>query len=49
MKQYTNNLTPEMLAAFDQSPFTTEQLAGIDDEALSLIEKQNAYTENFLK
>lgn len=43
MKQYTNNLTPEMLAAFDHSPFTTEQLAGMNDEALSLIEKQNAY------
>ena len=43
MKQYTNELTPEMLAAFDKSPFTTEQLAGMNDEARSLIEKQNAY------
>ncbi len=43
MKQYTNELTPEMLAAFDESPFTAEQLAGMNDEARSLIEKQNAY------
>ncbi|ELP5716805.1 TPA: hypothetical protein ACOEAZ_004523 [Enterobacter asburiae] len=43
MKQYINELTPETLAAFDKSPFTTEQLAGMNDEARSLIEKQNAY------
>ncbi|WP_206514969.1 hypothetical protein [Enterobacter asburiae] len=43
MKQYTNELTPETLTAFDKSPFTTEQLAGMNDEARSLIEKQNAY------
>lgn len=43
MQQYTNDLTPEMLAAFDESPFTAEQLAGMNDEACSLIEKQNAY------
>lgn len=43
MKQYTNELTPEMLAAFDESPFTAEQLAAMNDEARSLIEKQNAY------
>ncbi len=43
MKQYSNDLTPEMLVAFDQSPFTDEQLAGMNDEACSLIEKQNAY------
>ncbi len=43
MKQYTNELTAEMLAAFDESPFTAEQLAGMNDDARSLIEKQNAY------
>lgn len=43
MKQYTNDLTSEMLAAFDQSPFTAEQLAGMNDEARSLIAKQNTY------
>ncbi|SKC16657.1 hypothetical protein SAMN05216168_2235 [Kosakonia radicincitans] len=33
MKQYTNELTAEMLAAFDQSPFTAEQLAEMNEEA----------------
>lgn len=26
-RQYTNELTPELLATMDQSPFTTEQPA----------------------
>ncbi|HEY2453949.1 MAG TPA: hypothetical protein VGI71_15250 [Scandinavium sp.] len=43
MKQYTNELTAEMLAAFDQSPFTAEQLAGMNEEARSLIAERNAY------
>jgi hypothetical protein len=43
MKQYTNELTAEMLAAFDQSPFTAEQLAGMNEEARTLIEKQSAF------
>lgn len=43
MKQYTNELTAEMLAAFDQSPFTTEQLAEMNEEARSLIAERNAY------
>ena len=43
MQQYTNELTAEMLAAFDKSPFTAKQLAGMNDDARSLIEKQNAY------
>ncbi|EQA1622783.1 hypothetical protein V5K00_RS11640 [Enterobacter asburiae] len=43
MKQYTNELTPEMLAAFDESPFTAEQLAAMNDESRSIIEKQNTY------
>lgn len=43
MQQYTNELTAEMLAAFDQSPFTAEQLAGMDDEARAAVEKQDEY------
>lgn len=43
MKQYTHDLTPEILAAFDQPPFTAEQLAEMNDVTRSLIEKQNAY------
>lgn len=43
MKQYNNDLTAEMLASFDQSPFTAEQLAGMNDEARNLIAERNAY------
>ncbi len=43
MKQYTNELTAEMLAAFDQSPFTAEQLAEMNEEACNLIAERNAY------
>jgi hypothetical protein len=43
MQQYTNELTAEMLAAFDHSPFTTEQLAEMNEEARSLIVERNAY------
>ncbi|MCT4708724.1 hypothetical protein MUA04_00505 [Enterobacteriaceae bacterium H11S18] len=43
MKQYTNELTTEMLAAFDQSPFTTEQLAEMNEEARNLIAERNTY------
>ena len=43
MKQYTNELTAEMLAAFDQSPFTAEQLAEMNDETRNLIAERNAY------
>ncbi|MFY7115751.1 hypothetical protein [Enterobacter cloacae complex sp. SHL020] len=43
MKQYTNELTAEMLAAFDQSPFTAEQFAEMNEEARNLIAERNAY------
>lgn len=42
-KQYTNELTPEILAGMDQSPFTPEQLAAMSDEARALIEEQEAF------
>lgn len=42
-KQYTNALTPEILAAMDQSPFTSEQLAEMSDESLALIQAQDDY------
>lgn len=31
--QFTNELTPALLAAMDQSPFTAEQLAEMSSEA----------------
>lgn len=43
MQQYTNELTAEILAAFDQSPFTAEQLAEMNEEARSLIAERNDY------
>ena len=43
MQQYTNELTPEMLVAFDQSPFTTEQLAKMDEGSQALIAERIAY------
>lgn len=43
MKRCTNELTAEMLATFDQSPFTAEQLAEMREEALGLIVERSAY------
>ena len=43
MKQHTNELTAEMMAAFDQSPFTVEQLAKMDEGSQALIAETNAY------
>jgi hypothetical protein len=36
-RQYNNELTPEVLATMDQSSFTAEQLAGMDDEGRALV------------
>lgn len=41
--QYTNELTPEILAEMDRSAFTSEQLAEMDDEARKLITEQDEY------
>ncbi|MFI8415860.1 hypothetical protein ACQKDS_04520 [Serratia sp. NPDC078593] len=42
-RQYNNELTPELLATMDQSPFTAEQLVGMNDETRSLISDQQEY------
>lgn len=42
-RQYNNELTPEVLATMDQSPFTAEQLAGMNDETRALISDQQEY------
>ena len=42
-QQYTNELTPEILAGMDKSPFTPAQLAEMSDEALPLIQEQDDY------
>ncbi|MGP3167227.1 PAAR domain-containing protein [Serratia ureilytica] len=42
-RQYNNELTPELLATMDQSPFTAEQLAGMNDETRMLIAEKQEY------
>ncbi|MBX8461773.1 hypothetical protein K5E19_15095 [Enterobacter sp. RIT637] len=44
MKQYNNDLTPEMLAAFDQSQFAAEQLEKMNEEARNLIATEGSLT-----
>ncbi|MEA9390593.1 hypothetical protein SJI19_08570 [Acerihabitans sp. TG2] len=41
--QYTNELTPEILAGMDISPFTAEQLTEMTAEARDLIEAQETF------
>ncbi|KAF6665778.1 hypothetical protein HFD92_08600 [Pantoea sp. EKM101V] len=41
--QFTNELTPALLAAMDQSPFTAEQLAEMSSEARALVAEQAAF------
>jgi len=43
LRQYTNELTPEIYATLDQPSFTTKQLAEMNDEARAIIDKQNEY------
>lgn len=42
-RQYTNELTPELLATMDQPPFTAEELAEMDEGVRSLIAEQEAF------
>lgn len=41
--QFTNELTPALLAAMDQSPFTAEELAEMSSEARALVAEQAAF------
>lgn len=41
--QYTNELTAEMLAGMDISPFTAEQLAEMNSEARALVAEQAVF------
>lgn len=40
MKQYNNDLTPEILASFDEPIFTPEQIEGMADSARAIIAEQ---------
>lgn len=41
--QHSNQITPVLLATLDQSPFTAEQLAAMNDDARAVIEAQKAF------
>lgn len=42
-QRHTNEASPELLRSLDQSPFTELQLASFSEEALAIIEQQQAY------
>jgi hypothetical protein len=42
-RQYNNKLTPEALATIDQSPFTAEQRAEMDEGSRALPVEQKAF------
>lgn len=42
-RQYNNELTPELLAAMDHSPFTAEEPAEMDEGSRALIVEQEAF------
>lgn len=42
-QQYSNELTPDVLACQDVSPFSPAQLAEMSEEARALIEEQKAF------
>lgn len=42
---YTNEVSSEFLRTLDKSPFTEQQLAGFNEEAMAIINRQKAYVE----
>ena len=46
MKQYTNDLTPEIIASFDATYFTDKQLSEMDEEARQLVIEQQEYAKH---
>lgn len=45
--QFTNELTPALLATMDQSPFTAEELAEMSSEARALVAEQAAFCRQY--
>ncbi len=43
---YVNELSAEVLRTLDKSPFTDQQFAGLDDQALAIVNQQQAYTKS---
>lgn len=46
--QYSHELTPEMLSAFESSPFTTEQFAGMG-KVRKIVRAGTVPSDGFLK
>lgn len=42
---YSNEVSPELLRNLDKSPFTEQQLAGFDEQALAIVNQQRAYAK----
>ena len=42
---YTNEVSPEFLRRLDDSPFTEQQLAGFNEQALAIVNQQQAYAK----
>lgn len=42
---YTNEASPEFLRTLDKSPFSEQQLADFNEEALAIVNQQQAYKE----
>ncbi|MBK5344732.1 hypothetical protein JFU48_25635 [Pseudomonas sp. TH49] len=43
---YTNEVSAEFLRLLDNSPFTEQQLAGSNEQALATVNQQQAYTKS---
>ncbi|MCK3838923.1 MULTISPECIES: hypothetical protein [Pseudomonas] len=43
---YTNELSAEVLRTLDKAPFTEQQLAGFNEQALAIVNQQQAYTKS---
>lgn len=46
MKQYNNALTADTVANFAKSPFTSEEIAAMNDDARAVIAEQEAFKRN---
>lgn len=42
---YTNEVSPEFLRTLDNSPFTEQQLADFDEQALAIVNQRQAYVK----
>jgi hypothetical protein len=42
---YTNKVSPEFLRRLNDPPFTEQQLAGFNEQALAIVNQQQAYAE----